>query len=398
MRPPPLPPGAETPGQRELNAVREVVHAFLLADHPDEAFQFALDRVGPVVGASFASVYLVEGASELMRLVAAHNWPERLRPWLADVRVRVGFGPSGEAASERRVIEVPDVFADPDLEDWQDVARELGFSAIVSLPLQLPAVTLGAVAFYFRRWEDFTADRRGLLRLVADVMASAAEKAQLLDRLRRAEAAATEAQGELDRRHGDDETLRQSRIEFIAEASDALRQAVDAASAGPAGVERARQVVGDLGLVAAAVTGTAEVDAGMFDPRAPLHEAIRSVLAADPAAHVVAETPVHAVPVVRSDLEKMTRVLARLIERAVGDAKGGEVRTGVYIVGDRIEYRVPDNGRDDGPWRLATAVCRLLGVEIERDADPEQRRVTVSLQTARAERARTSGETTRRME
>ena len=109
-----------------------------------------------------------------MRLAAAHNWPEQHRPWLAEVRVRVGFGPSGEAASERRVIEVPDVFADADLEDWQDVARELGFSAIVSLPLQSATAVLGAVTFYFRAWDDFTLERRGLLRLVADLMVACA--------------------------------------------------------------------------------------------------------------------------------------------------------------------------------------------------------------------------------
>ena len=184
------------PGQRELLAVREIVHAFLFADRPEEAFQFALDRVAPVVGAAFASVYRVDGASELMRLVAAHNWPERLRPWLADVRIRVGFGPSGEAASERRPIEVPDVFADADLEDWQEVARELGFRAIVSLPLQVTGAAVGAVTFYFRDWADFTPERRGLLRLVADLMAGAAEKAMLLERVRRAEAAATDARSE----------------------------------------------------------------------------------------------------------------------------------------------------------------------------------------------------------
>jgi len=55
--------------------VREIVHAFLRADRPDDVFQFALDRVSPVIGASLASVYLVDGASELMRLVAAHNCP-----------------------------------------------------------------------------------------------------------------------------------------------------------------------------------------------------------------------------------------------------------------------------------------------------------------------------------
>ena len=41
---------------RELMAVREIVHAFLTADRPEEVFQFALDRVSPLVGATFASV------------------------------------------------------------------------------------------------------------------------------------------------------------------------------------------------------------------------------------------------------------------------------------------------------------------------------------------------------
>ena len=135
------------PGLRELIAVREIVHAFLTADRPEEVFQFALDRVSPLVGASFACVYLVDGASELMRLAAVHNWPERFAPFLGEMRVRLGFGPSGEAAAERRVIEVPDVMADPSLEDWAEVAHELGFRAIVALPLQTGDGVLGAVAF-----------------------------------------------------------------------------------------------------------------------------------------------------------------------------------------------------------------------------------------------------------
>src|SRR6185503_13209545 len=101
---------------RELMAVREVIHAFLTADRPEEVYQFALERVSPLIGATFASVYLVDGASELMRLGAAYNWPQRFRPWLGEARVRLGFGPSGEAASERRTIEVADVFADDQLE------------------------------------------------------------------------------------------------------------------------------------------------------------------------------------------------------------------------------------------------------------------------------------------
>src|SRR5581483_6180325 len=134
---------------RELMAVREIVQAFLTADRPEEVFRFALERVSPLVGATFASVYLIDGASELMRLAAAYNWPSRYEPWLGEMRVRLGFGPSGEAASERRAIEVPDVFADPHLEDWQEVASELGFRALIALPLQTNNRLLGAVTFYF---------------------------------------------------------------------------------------------------------------------------------------------------------------------------------------------------------------------------------------------------------
>src|SRR5438046_8564810 len=98
------PPESTDSGVRELIAVREIVHAFLTADRPEQVYQFALDRVSPLVGATFACVYLIDEGSELMRLAAVHNWPEQFAPFLGEMRVRVGFGPSGEAASERRAI------------------------------------------------------------------------------------------------------------------------------------------------------------------------------------------------------------------------------------------------------------------------------------------------------
>ena len=109
---------------------------------------------------------------ELMRLVAAHQWPEKYRSWLGAMRVRVGFGPSGEAASERRVIDVPNVFANPDLEDWHDVARELSFTALTALPLIAAGRALGVATFYFPEASALTSETRSLLRLVADLLAA----------------------------------------------------------------------------------------------------------------------------------------------------------------------------------------------------------------------------------
>jgi GAF domain-containing protein len=388
VRATPRPPAEPVPGQRELLAVREIVHAFLNADQPQEALQFALDRVGPVVGATLGSVYLVDGASELMRLVAAHNWPERYRPWLSDVRVRVGFGPSGEAASERRVIEVPDVFADPDLEDWQDVARELGFRALVALPLQVGTTALGAVAFYFRHWEDFTAERRGLLRLVADLMAAAAEKARLVDRLRRADAAAVESHAELERQYVAVNAVRRAGRDFVERAAAALRPALHALGGDAAA--QAQALVDDLVLAAEIADGRLQVVVDAFDPRVPLREALRDAVPPDAPVTVIAEEPGHELPPLRGDREKLTLLLARLVTRAIAAGRGAEARVSVLVVDGRAEYRLPGSAGDDVAWIVAGALAGLIGATLEAGETDGMATIAVSLPLEPRQRGGTS--------
>ena len=290
-------PDSTESGLRELIAIREIVHAFLTADRPEEVFQFALDRVSPLVGASFACVYLVDGASELMRLAAVHNWPERFTPFLGEMRVRLGFGPSGEAAAERRVIEVPDVMADPSLEDWAEVAHELGFRAIVALPLQTGDGVLGAVAFYFEEAGAISAETRSLLRMVADQMAATAQKARLIEDLRRANAALTESNAELERQYVALLEARRVKDEFLANISHELRTPLTAVMgylalmeeglAGPVTDEQRKtlaqvktssqhllDLIGDLLELTTLKRGGLEIKAATFDVREPLHDAL----------------------------------------------------------------------------------------------------------------------------
>lgn len=185
--------------QKSLVIIRDILHASLNATDSAELFQFALERVSPAVDASFASIYLVDGASEVMRLAAAYNWPERFRPVLNEVRVRMPFGPSGQAASERRVVRVEDVFADPELEDWQEVALELGFRAIVALPLVANTNVLGALTFYFSDRSRIAEEALDLMNIAADQIAAAAEKTFLAEALRRAEAALADAEADRER-------------------------------------------------------------------------------------------------------------------------------------------------------------------------------------------------------
>lgn len=358
---------AEPPAQRELIAVREIVHAFLRANRPEDVFQFALDRVSPVVGASFASVYLVDGASELMRLVAACNWPEHHRPWLGDMRVRVGFGPSGEAASERRAIEIPDVFADPDLEDWHDVARELEFRAIVALPLQTASRVLGTVTFYFSDPGGFTPEKRGLLRIVADQMAATAEKAGLIDEMRRTNAALVEANAELERQYVAVVEARRVKDEFLANVSYELRTPLTAVMgyisilsekiSGPltseqsdelgqarSASERLLELIDALLEFTALRRGTLEVMIEEFDPRVPLRESMRLAKGLPPGVQLIAEEPVLALPTVRSDRRKITRILVSLLSNAFKFTARGEVRASVNVANGRVVYSVQDSG------------------------------------------------------
>ena len=157
--------------------VREIVHAFHTAERPGDVYQFALDRVTPLVGASFACVYLVEKGSDLMTLGAVHNWPQKYARYLSQLRVRLGSGPSGLAAAERRTVEVSDVFSAEAAEDWSEIARELGFKSLVAVPLQTGETVLGAIAFYFVNAGTPSVEARHLLQMVADQMAATAEKA-----------------------------------------------------------------------------------------------------------------------------------------------------------------------------------------------------------------------------
>jgi signal transduction histidine kinase len=353
-------------GVRELIAIREIVHAFLTADRPEEVFQFALDRVSPLVGASFACVYVVDGASELMRLAAVHNWPERFAPFLGEMRVRLGFGPSGEAAAERRVIEVPDVTADPSLEDWAEVAQELGFRAIVALPLQTGEGVLGAVAFYFEEAGAISAETRSLLRMVADQMAATAQKARLIDDLRRANAALIDSNAELERQYVALLEARRVKDEFLANISHELRTPLTAVMgylalmeeglAGPVTDEQRRtlaqvktssqhllDLIGDLLELTTLKRGGLEIRTSAFDVRDPMHDALGTARGRSDAVALRVREPEKPIIMV-SDRRKICKMLVALLSNAYKFTESGEIRLSVTVVDDRVIYRVEDTG------------------------------------------------------
>jgi signal transduction histidine kinase len=353
---------------RELVAVREIVHAFLTADRPQDVFQFALDRVSPLVGAAFASVYTIADDDDVMRLAASYNWPERFRPFLGEMRVRVGLGPSGQAAGERRAIHVPDLFADPSLADWQEVATELGFSALVALPLQTPARVLGAVTFYFTKPGMLTVEERGLLQIVADQMAATAEKAALIDDLRRANGALLESNAQLEQQYVAVMEARRLKDEFLSNISHELRTPLTALlgyayllqeeMSGPltddqrktlahmtTSSERLLVLIEDLLELTALRRGEVRVQVELFDPRTALETALESTAAErPPGIELRTEIPEGPPRWMRSDRQKVVKILSKLLGNAYKFTSQGEVRATVQVLNDIARFTVSDTG------------------------------------------------------
>jgi signal transduction histidine kinase len=352
---------------RELMVVREIAHAFLTADRPEEVFQFALERVSPLVGATFASIYLVDRGDDVMRLAAAYNWPERFRPFLGEMRVRVGLGPSGEAVSERRAVQVPDVFADESLKDWQEVARELGFSALAALPLETRGQVLGAITFYFAETGGLTPERSGLLQIVADQMAATTEKAALIDELRRANAALLDSNAELERQYLAVLEARRMKDEFLANISHELRTPLTAVLgyadlmqeglAGPltgdqrttlaemtGASQRLLELIDDLLELTTLKGGEARLTVESFDPRDALRDALAAAREPAEGVSVRVSMPESDTLWMRSDRRKVAKIVASLLNNAFKFTTRGEVLAGIETRNDSVRFLVRDTG------------------------------------------------------
>ncbi|MDQ6830272.1 MAG: GAF domain-containing sensor histidine kinase [Gemmatimonadota bacterium] len=359
--------GAPDPRLRELIAVREIVHAFLTADRPEDVFQFALERVSPLVGATFASVYVIDGESDTMRLAAAYNWPERYQRYLGHMRVKVGLGPSGEAVSDRRSVHVPDIQADESLAEWRESFTELGVRALVALPLQTRGKVLGAVTFYYADPVKVNAEEHGLLRIVADQMAATAEKASMIDQLRRTNAALVESNAELEKLYLESLEARRVKDEFLANMSHELRTPLTAVLgytyllqeglSGPvteeqrvtltqvsAAGERLLLLIEDLLHLTTLRRGELKVELDRFDPRDALHEAVFDTVGLPKGVTLRVAEPEDVLPTMLSDRKRVVKVLASLLSNAYKFTEKGEITASVEVRGDMVYFAVRDTG------------------------------------------------------
>lgn len=344
-----------TSESRELLAVREIAHAYLVAERPGDVQQFALDRVTPLLGASFSLVMELGADGQLLRPVAQHEWPSKHRHWIGALRVRIGDGPSGLAVAERRLVEVPDLFADASLDAWHEVAHELSFRSILAAPLETADGPIGAVAFYFADATSLTDEQRTLVRVVADQLAAATDKAHRTDALRRANAALAEANHELAVQARARAKAEQQRDAVETRVVDALL-----ALTAPGEALEATAALGRLeaahALAQASHEFTLVTRAGFtpgdddVDPREPLREAVGRWRQRMPAAVIQVEEPTVLLPTIRASQAWLTRAMDLALGLALRTADAATlVRAGVELGRGFLALQVRWDARAEVP-------------------------------------------------
>jgi signal transduction histidine kinase len=202
--------------------------------------------------------------------------------------------------------------------------------------------------------------------MVADQMAATAQKARLIEDLRRANGALLETNAELERQYVALLEARRIKDEFLANISHELRTPLTAVMgylalmeeglAGPLTAEQLRtlsqvklssqhllDLIGDLLELATLKRGGLEVKPSAFDVRDPLHDAVTATRGrSDQVALRVSEPETGSIMV--SDRRKIAKLLIALLSNAYKFTASGEVKLSVEVRDDRAVYRVQDTG------------------------------------------------------
>lgn len=365
--------------QRELHITREIARAFLQASHPLEVYRIALARVTPLVDASFSSVFLRDPTDPgLLKLECAQNWPQSSARFLSQMRIREGRGPTGRAVSEQRAITASNVFDDPSLREWWEPARELGFSALVALPLESGEGVVGALSFYFEEPHEFHPEELHLLQLLADELAASAQRVQALDELRRENTTLRREMAALRGRIGEAEESKRLKDEFVANMSHELRTPLNSILGyayllleGQTGkleepqqnavekIHRSANVllhlINDLLDLSELKLGRAEIFIAPDDAVSIAHRAAESVGQSADNVTFSIESDAEEVPIT-TDGEKAVKILHNLISNAFKFTNEGSVTVRVRRVDDDptpfVEWMVSDTGIGIPPGQL----------------------------------------------
>ncbi|MBU0673116.1 MAG: response regulator [Proteobacteria bacterium] len=117
--------------------------------------------------------FAVHDKDQTVRMAAMS---ESGKQYLSSIRVswgenELGFGPTGQAIRQGKVIAVDDLNTDPSYRPWRDFALQAGFHSSIALPLQIDDRTIGSLNIYAEEPGCFTGNELQLLVNLSNYLA-----------------------------------------------------------------------------------------------------------------------------------------------------------------------------------------------------------------------------------
>src|SRR5947207_1481165 len=353
---------------RELSFLHEVAQLASSARDWDEMLRIVIDRTTDAMRAEVSSLYLVERADGVLRLVATNGLN---RGGIGRATLRLGEGIVGWVANARVPLAARDVRSEPRWK-WVPEVDEKRFSSMLSVPVVIRDEVTGVMNVQTVEPRDFGREEIDFLQTIANQVAGIIEKGRLqreAERKLREVSALFEVSNVLTSTLDLDEVLSlvvdrlvRARSDFVAVVTHDLRTPLSVirgyldllgekngtpkmpVSEATAQVERLDQLVDRI--LAGVRTDRPELSLrrSRFDLRATVTAALKEVAPMARRHKLVPPRAGHSI-FVRGDRRRTAEVVAGLVHNATKYApKGTRINVRIERGGTRAIVRVQDEG------------------------------------------------------
>ncbi len=138
-----------------------------------------LNRVGNAMGAHSGSIMLITEEIGELEMVATLGLPDDYIEMVYSKGVPITSSPSGVVLKTGRYYLVPNIFEESRDKPWMDLARELGFSSQIFMPMKRKDEIIGLLNIYMANPHEFTEIEIAFLTVAASQAAAVIENAGL---------------------------------------------------------------------------------------------------------------------------------------------------------------------------------------------------------------------------